>query len=115
MVRAPLSAPYAPDPAAPGIFRYAALLPAVPAAARVSLAEGRTPLLGIPAAGHVAGVPQLLAKDESRNPTGTFKDRAMALAASVARAIIVRRWPARPPATRAPPPPPAAIWQGCHW
>jgi threonine synthase len=86
VVRAPLSAPYAPDPAAPGIFRYAALLPAVPPAAHVSLAEGRTPLLGIPAAGHVAGVSQLLAKDESRNPTGTFKDRAMALAASVARA-----------------------------
>ena len=41
----------APDPSAAGIFRYASLLPAVPAAARVSLAEGRTPLLGIPAAG----------------------------------------------------------------
>ncbi len=52
----------------------------------MSLAEGRTPLLDIPAAGASAGVPRLLAKDESRNPTGTFKDRAMALAASVARA-----------------------------
>jgi threonine synthase len=86
VVRGPLPAAFTADPAAPGIFRYASLLPPVPAAARVCLAEGATPLLDIPAAGHVAGVPLLLAKDESRNPTGTFKDRAMALAASVARA-----------------------------
>ncbi len=82
----PLPSPYAPDPSAPGIFRYASMLPDVPIAARVSLAEGRTPLLDLPAAGESAGVPRLLAKDESRNPTGTFKDRVMALAASVARA-----------------------------
>ena len=82
----PQPASFAPDPTTPGIFRYASLLPAVPAAARVCLAEGATPLLDIPAAGQVAGVPRLLAKDESRNPTGTFKDRAMALAATVARA-----------------------------
>jgi threonine synthase len=86
VVRGALPLPYDADPSAAGIFRYAALLPAVPIAARVSLAEGRTPLLDIPAAGATAGVPRLLAKDESRNPTGTFKDRVMALAASVARA-----------------------------
>ena len=86
VVRGGLPSPYVPDPAAAGIFRYASLLPDVPVAARVSLAEGRTPLLEIPAAGASAGVARLLAKDESRNPTGTFKDRVMALAASVARA-----------------------------
>lgn len=86
VVRGPLPASFAADPATPGIFRYASLLPAVPVAARVCLAEGATPLIDIPAAGRAAGVPRLLAKDESRNPTGTFKDRVMALAATVARA-----------------------------
>ena len=85
VVRGPLPSPFAADPSAAGIFRYASLLPEIPLGARVSLAEGRTPLLDIPVAGASAGVPRLLAKDESRNPTGTFKDRAMALAASVAR------------------------------
>jgi threonine synthase len=86
VVRRSPPSPFAADPAAAGIFRYASLLPDVPAAARVSLAEGRTPLLDMPAAGHATGLSRLLAKDESRNPTGTFKDRAMALAATVARA-----------------------------
>ncbi len=86
VARGPRPDTFARDPATPGIFRYASLLPPVPAAARVCLSEGATPLIDIPAAGHLTGVPQLLAKDESRNPTGTFKDRAMALAATVARA-----------------------------
>jgi len=77
---------YAPDDRARGIFRHAALLPATPPAARVTLDEGGTPLVAVPAVGAEAGVPRLLAKDESRNPTGTFKDRCMALAATVARA-----------------------------
>jgi threonine synthase len=67
-----------------GIFRFAPMLPDVPAAARVTLAEGGTPLVAIPRAGGAAGLAGLRAKDESRNPTGTFKDRAMALAATVA-------------------------------
>jgi threonine synthase len=77
---------YAPDDTGRGIFRHAALLPPTPPDARITLDEGATPLVPVPAAGAEAGVPGLLAKDESRNPTGTFKDRAMALAASVARA-----------------------------
>ncbi len=84
--RGPLPARLQPDELAPGIFRYADLLPPLPPAARVSLAEGSTPVLQVPAAGAEAGVAHLFAKDESRNPTGTFKDRCMALAASVARA-----------------------------
>src|SRR5690242_1743067 len=86
LVRDRLPERYAPDAGARGIFRYGAFLPATPAGAQVTLDEGGTPLVPVPAAGAEAGVPGLLAKDESRNPTGTFKDRAMALAASVARA-----------------------------
>lgn len=86
VVRGPLPAGHAPDRGGRGIFRHAALLPPLPAAARVSLDEGGTPLVPVPSAGREAGVGNLLAKDESRNPTGTFKDRAMALAATVAAA-----------------------------
>lgn len=85
VARRPLPATYRPDPTAPGMFRHAALLPPLRPADRVSLAEGGTPLLPTPAIGETLGV-LLLAKDEARNPTGTFKDRCMALAASVARA-----------------------------
>jgi threonine synthase len=68
------------------IFRFADRLPDVPEAARVTLDEGGTPLVDLPAAGAAIGVPRLSGKDEARNPTGTFKDRAMALSASVALA-----------------------------
>ena len=86
MERGPLPARFEVDEWAPGIFRYAELLPPLPAAARVSLDEGSTPVLPVPSAGAAIGLARLFAKDESRNPTGTFKDRCMALAASVARA-----------------------------
>lgn len=66
--------PVAPGPMATGLWRRAALLPATQA--HVSLGEGDTPLLEGP-----GGV---LLKIESANPTLSFKDRAMALAASFA-------------------------------
>ena len=68
---------------AEGLWRYAALLPAVARASRVSLGEGTTPLLAAPRLGERLGV-RLLIKDETRNPTGSFKDRILAVAASVA-------------------------------
>jgi threonine synthase len=67
-----------------GIFDYARGLPEVPPASRVTLGEGGTPLVSLPAAGAAIGVPRLSGKDEARNPTGTFKDRCMALCASIA-------------------------------
>jgi threonine synthase len=73
------------EPGAAGIWRHAPLLPPLPAAARISLAEGGTPLLALRRAGAAVGVGTLYGKDEARNPTGTFKDRCMAVCASVAR------------------------------
>ncbi len=64
----------------PGIWRYANLLP--PFARRVSLGEGRTPLLASRDLGRSLGVPGLFIKDESANPTGSFKSRGMAAAVS---------------------------------
>lgn len=65
------------DPGAAGIWRRNGLYPAT--AARVSLGEGETPLLDWPPS--AGGV---FLKVESANPTLSFKDRAMALAASFA-------------------------------
>jgi len=68
----------------PTMWRYEELLP-VAAAGAVSLNEGWTPLTACPRYGARVGVPRLLVKDESRNPTWSFKDRLAAVAVSMAR------------------------------
>lgn len=73
----PLTALPAPDAGATGIWRRASLFP--PVTARVSLGEGETPLLDWPGSDG-----RVLLKLEGANPTLSFKDRAMALAASFA-------------------------------
>jgi threonine synthase len=68
-----------------GMWRWAELLPVREADHRLTLGEGDTPL--IPAV-HLSAdldLPALWIKDESSNPTGTFKARG--LAAAVARAL----------------------------
>ena len=66
-----------------GVWRFAAALTAVAESSRVSLDEGGTPLLPAQRLSAELGV-TLLLKDETRNPTGTFKDRCLAVAASIA-------------------------------
>lgn len=66
------------------MWRYEELLP-VSAAEAVSLTEGWTPLAACPRYGARMGVPRLFIKDESRNPTWSFKDRLAAVAVSMAR------------------------------
>lgn len=65
------------------IWRYAEFLPAEPENA-VSLGEGMTPLLEVPRLGRRLGIPKLFVKDESRNPTWSFKDRLASSAVSMA-------------------------------
>jgi threonine synthase len=60
----------------PTLWRYRELLPLLPND-EVSLAEGMTPLLRVES--------NVWVKDESRNPTGSFKARGMALAVSMAK------------------------------
>lgn len=62
------------------LWRYAPLLPAARPDEAVTLGEGWTPLLPIPRLGEMLGCPYLLAKDEGRNPSGTFKDRGASVA-----------------------------------
>ena len=65
----------------PGVWRYDALLPFA-AEDAVTLGEGGTPLVEAPRlAGHL-GLRRIWIKDESRNPTWSFKDRSASLAAT---------------------------------
>jgi threonine synthase len=64
-----------------GVWRFDPLLP-VSAERKVTLEEGRTPLVDCPRLAQDASVARLLIKDESRNPTWSHKDRASAVAVS---------------------------------
>lgn len=68
------------------MWRYRPLLPVEPEFV-VSAGEGQTPLVAAPRLGELLGVPKLYLKDESRNPTGSFKDRLAAAAVSAARQL----------------------------
>jgi threonine synthase len=69
---------------APGIWRYLELLP-VEAAPERGLPVGSTPLLRADRLAGELGLDQLWIKDDTRNPSLSFKDRAVAIAA--ARAV----------------------------
>ena len=78
------------DPAAlaarpPGVWRYRELLPVEPPAR--GLAVGGTPLVHAERVGASLGVDHLLIKDDTRNPTLSFKDRAVAIASAKALAL----------------------------
>ena len=60
------------------VWRYEELLPARREFA-VRLGEGGTPLIRARRLGEKLGIKNLFLKDETRNPTATFKDRAMAV------------------------------------
>jgi len=72
-----------------GLWRYSALLPVEPAEA-ITLGEGGTPLLSLERTGKALGIARLLAKDETRNPTWSFKDRLASVAVSVAKSMGAR-------------------------
>jgi threonine synthase len=69
-------------------WRYEELLPLPPSARRPPLEPGWTPIADTPALARWVGVRRLLVKDEGRNPTASFKDRASAV--GVARALARR-------------------------
>src|SRR2546425_6012524 len=62
-----------------GLWRFRPLLPVRPANP-VSLGEGATPLVHLERLGRRLGLPRLYAKDESQNPTWSYKDRLCATA-----------------------------------
>ncbi len=66
------------------LWRYEEVLPVADDRFRVALGEGGTPLLPAPRLGARLGLSRLFIKDESLNPTGSFKARGLALAVSMA-------------------------------
>ncbi|MDG6951322.1 MAG: pyridoxal-phosphate dependent enzyme [Nitrososphaerota archaeon] len=73
-----------------GVWRYRAFLPPVSLGQVVSLGEGGTPLLRSQRLGKELGLRNLLIKDESRNPTGSFMDRGSTVLLSLAKGRGVR-------------------------
>jgi threonine synthase len=70
----------------PSLWRYAPLLP-VDAPAEQRLAPGLTPLVQAPRLAEEVGVGELWLKLETANPTHSFKDRVVAVAAAKAQEL----------------------------
>ena len=70
----------------PSMWRYGALLPD-PGSEPVDLGAGWTPLRRATRLAEVLGVRELWLKDDTRNPTGSFKDRVVSVALSSARRL----------------------------
>ncbi len=70
-------------------WRYAEILPG--SDRPVSLGEGLTPLHPAPFLGRSLGLDRLFVKDESLNPTGSFKARGMSAAVTMACRLGARR------------------------
>lgn len=68
-----------------GMWRWREVLPVHETHNIVTLGEGGTPLVRADRLGEQLGLPNLFVKDESVNPTGTFKARG--LSAAVSRAL----------------------------
>src|SRR4051794_5558529 len=69
-----------------GVWRFRDLLPALDDEdAAITLREGNTPLYELPRCSRSAGVERLFAKHQGMNPTGSFKDAGMTVAATFAR------------------------------
>lgn len=70
---------------APNMWRYRELMPLLPGDEPVTLGEGFTPLVHAKRLGAALGLDRLLIKDESLNPTNSFKARGLSAAISRAK------------------------------
>lgn len=69
------------------MWRYREMLPVGADEEPISLGEGATPLLPARRLGGELGIDDLYVKDESQNPTGSFKARGMSVAVTVAKRL----------------------------
>ena len=81
---------YAPDPSRSGIWRYASSLPVADPDHPVSLGEGMTPLVSAEWE-YAGGKAPVLCKLESLSPSGSYKDRGIAVLVSRIRELGVRK------------------------
>ena len=75
----------------PDLWRYREVLPVENEADIVSLGEGWTPLLHAERLGKRLGLKALFIKDESQNPTQSFKARGMTAAVSMAKELGAKK------------------------
>jgi len=69
------------------LWRYEALLPGGPGIERVDMGAGFTPLRRAHRLAHALGLERLWIKDDSVNPSNSFKDRVVSVATTMARAF----------------------------
>ena len=69
------------------LWRYSEVLPVENKENVIPLGEGWTPLLPAPKLGKLVGIDKLYIKDESQNPTQSFKARGMSAAVSMAKEL----------------------------
>ncbi len=74
------------------IWRIPEIMPVRKEKNRFSLGEGFTPLLRLENLGKILGLKNLLLKNESENPTGSFKSRGLCAAVSRAYELGVREF-----------------------
>lgn len=74
-----------------GMWRWHELLPVKDPLNFVYLGEGDTALLEVPNLGKSLGLTNLFVKDESTNPTGSFKARGLAVAVSKAKELGIEK------------------------
>jgi threonine synthase len=74
-----------------GMWRWQELLPVLHTENQIFLGEGDTPLLSLPNLEKELGLNNLYVKDESSNPTGSFKARGLAAAVSKAKELGVEK------------------------
>jgi threonine synthase len=75
----------------PDLWRYREMLPVIKEKNIVSLGEGMTPLFPLCKLAKQGGIDELLIKDESANPTGSFKARGMAVAVSKLKELGIQK------------------------
>jgi threonine synthase len=73
------------------MWRWSELLPILNKENQIFLGEGDTPLLSLPHLEKQLGLSHLYVKDESSNPTGSFKARGLAAAVSKAKELGVEK------------------------
>jgi threonine synthase len=73
------------------LWRYREVLPVINDENIVTLGEGWTPLIHAKRLGEQLGMPKLFIKDESPNPTGSFKARGLGVAISMAKELGVKK------------------------
>ena len=75
---------------APNMWRYRELMPLFDGEEPVTLGEGFTPLVHAARLGRTLGLDRLYIKDESLNPTNSFKARGLSAAVTKARTVGAR-------------------------